>query len=52
MTVNSLPLQVVIDRVNLRLHLCADTMTAVTLFAGHLSAAFNPPDEEQYESSR
>jgi hypothetical protein len=41
--------QVAINRINLRLHLCADTMTAVTSFTADLNAAFNRSDDEQYD---
>jgi hypothetical protein len=37
--------QVVVDRAGFRLHLCADTLTALTAFVGHLVSAFQPPAE-------
>lgn len=36
--------QVLINRIVLRLHLCADTLTAVTTFCGDLSTLFESPD--------
>ncbi|KAE9409647.1 hypothetical protein BT96DRAFT_953466 [Gymnopus androsaceus JB14] len=39
--------RVVIPHLGLRLHLCADTMSAIGLFISDLVAAFNPPLEHQ-----
>ncbi|KAF8212161.1 hypothetical protein K438DRAFT_1806068 [Mycena galopus ATCC 62051] len=38
---------VLIDRVGLRLHLCADSLTAVTEFANDLALSFKPPVSEE-----
>lgn len=37
--------QVTIDGVDLRLHLCADTMTSVSAFIGDFQSAFKPAEE-------
>lgn len=42
-------LQVTIQRLGLRLHMCADTMTAVGVFIGDLVEVFKPPSEHQYD---
>ncbi|KAJ7111548.1 hypothetical protein C8R43DRAFT_1041373 [Mycena crocata] len=39
---------VLVDRVGLRLHLCADSLTAVAEFAKDLIASFQPPSEEEF----
>ncbi|KAF7338239.1 GP-PDE domain-containing protein [Mycena venus] len=39
---------VLIDRVGLRLHLCADSLTAVTEFAKDLASSFKPIREEDF----
>ncbi|KAJ7097870.1 hypothetical protein B0H15DRAFT_823078 [Mycena belliarum] len=41
---------VVVDRVGLRLHICADSLTAVTEFAQDLASSFKPPDDEEFIS--
>lgn len=40
-------IQVLIDRVGLRLHLCADSLAAVTEFAKDLASSFKPPLSEE-----
>ncbi|KAJ7285766.1 hypothetical protein C8J57DRAFT_1168465 [Mycena rebaudengoi] len=37
---------VLVERIGLRLHLCADSLTAITDFAKDLISAFKPPDDE------
>ncbi|PPR03614.1 hypothetical protein CVT24_007729 [Panaeolus cyanescens] len=37
--------KVIIDQISLQLHLCADTMTAVTSFIQDLTSVFTPADE-------
>ncbi|KAJ6547632.1 hypothetical protein B0H19DRAFT_1221605 [Mycena capillaripes] len=39
---------VLVDRVGLRLHLCADSLTAVTEFAKDLASAFKPVSDEDF----
>ncbi|THU88398.1 hypothetical protein K435DRAFT_969064 [Dendrothele bispora CBS 962.96] len=39
-------MRIMIDRLGLRLHLCADTMAAVSLFINDLVSVFNPPPQE------
>ncbi|KAL0946599.1 hypothetical protein HGRIS_012798 [Hohenbuehelia grisea] len=39
--------QVVVNGVRLRLHLCADTLTAVIAFASDLGSVFQPPPESR-----
>ncbi|KAH9946106.1 uncharacterized protein BXZ73DRAFT_86295 [Epithele typhae] len=41
-----------IDRGDLRLHMCADTMAAVGAFGGDLASAFRPPVVESSEPKR
>jgi autophagy-related protein 2 len=38
--------QVVLERMGLRLHLCADTMSAVTAFSGDFASIFKALDEQ------
>lgn len=40
--------QVVIQNLGLRLHLCADTMSAISVFVSDLITALNPTLEHQY----
>ncbi|KAK7467202.1 autophagy-related protein 2 [Stygiomarasmius scandens] len=40
-------MRILIDGLRLRLHLCADTVSAVSLFISDLVSVFNPPPEEQ-----
>ena len=39
---------VYVNQGELRLHLCADTATALTAFIADLTAAFAPPEDEKY----
>ncbi|KAF8910987.1 hypothetical protein CPB84DRAFT_1821154 [Gymnopilus junonius] len=45
-------LKVIISRIILRLHLCADTLGAVTNFFGDFSSLFKNPDEVPSKSAR
>ncbi|KDQ33527.1 hypothetical protein PLEOSDRAFT_22057 [Pleurotus ostreatus PC15] len=38
--------QVTIERIGIRIHLCADTLTAITTFASDLTSVFSPPGEQ------
>lgn len=40
--------QVKVDRVGLRVHLCADSLAAITAFAGDLTTIFKPPGDDLY----
>ncbi|KAJ7709834.1 hypothetical protein B0H17DRAFT_915352 [Mycena rosella] len=39
---------VLVDRVGLRLHICADSLTAVGEFAKDLASSFKPPSDEEF----
>ncbi|KAF8964063.1 hypothetical protein BDZ97DRAFT_2058708 [Flammula alnicola] len=50
---NALPLwKVLVDRIVLRLHLCADTLTAVTAFSQDLGTLFETLDEKPRPSNK
>jgi hypothetical protein len=40
--------QVKIDRVGLRVHLCADSLAAITAFSGDITSVFKTPGEDRY----
>nr|GAT53224.1 predicted protein [Mycena chlorophos] len=39
---------VLVERLGLRLHLCADSLSSVTAFGQDLAAAFSPPSDEDF----
>ncbi|RDX56759.1 hypothetical protein OH76DRAFT_1395891 [Lentinus brumalis] len=41
--------RLLVDQGNIRLHMCADTMSALGAFIGDLSSAFKPPAAESFE---
>ncbi|KAL4267314.1 Autophagy-related protein 2 [Pleurotus pulmonarius] len=44
--------QITVDRIGIRIHLCADTLTAITAFASDLTSTFNPPGKQPPQKRR